>query len=371
MDELPIISKTRETQLHAWPAILSILFEIATSDDIPAIFGMAGLTVNWRLAPPDAFSHLTRKRAYRPRVETAFSLLEKQDKVTVQALTVAELVRKYPAQVPQVIRVLSRIGWSLKIATDQNGTNQNGIAAMKRNKELQKLLLRHVRDGVEPAELVNYSEAEQVYNSALLVNDGLIEGQAIRGSDGSYASVVMINLTSAGHDFLEADSKPPVQVSSMELPPALSESIQKFRKEHPDPKKVAFLMMRFGSTKAHDSIVDSIRSGLAKHGIKPLRADDKDYHDDLFWNILTYIYGCGFGIAVFERIEQEEFNPNVALEVGYMLALRKPVLLLKDKTLKNLNTDLIGKLYKAFDLENMPESIGIQLTRWLKDRDII
>jgi hypothetical protein len=129
--------------------------------------------------------------------------------------------------------------------------------------------------------------------------------------------------------------------------------------------------MRFGTTKAHEEIVQSIRAELRRLGVQALRADDKDYHDDLFWNILTYVYGSGFGVAVFERIEQEEFNPNIALEVGYMMALKKPVLLLKDKTLKNLNTDLIGKLYKTFDPQNISESIGPQIQRWINDKGLI
>ncbi len=53
------------------------------------------------------------------------------------------------------------------------------------------------------------------------------------------------------------------------------------------------------------------------------------------------------------------------------MALRKPVLLLKDRTLTNLNTDLIGKLYKVFDPQNISESIAPQLQRWLNDKNII
>ena len=155
------------------------------------------------------------------------------------------------------------------------------------------------------------------------------------------------------------------------MPTELSDSIKRFRTDHPESRKAAFIMMRFGTTRAHNQIVGGIRGELAKHGLKAVRADDKDYHDDLLWNILTCIYGCGFGIAVFERIEQEEFNPNVALEVGYMMALRKPVLLLKDRTLKNLTTDLIGKLYKTFDPQGISESLGPQVHRWLKDKGII
>ncbi len=77
---------------------------------------------------------------------------------------------------------------------------------------------------------------------------------------------------------------------------------------------------------------------LASYGITALRADDKDYHEDLFTNIVTYLYGCSFGIAVFERIETDDVNPNVSLEVGYMQGLRKPVCLLKDKTLRALHS---------------------------------
>ena len=93
-----------------------------------------------------------------------------------------------------------------------------------------------------------------------------------------------------------------------------------------------FVMMPFGSTRLHDMMLNEMRSALASHQIAALRADDKQYHDDLFGNVLTYMHGCGFGIAVFERIEREAFNSNVTLEIGYMTALGKPVLLLKDKT---------------------------------------
>jgi len=181
----------------------------------------------------------------------------------------------------------------------------------------------------------------------------------------------MTDLTSAGHDFLDQETPSNEAAIESGFPTELTESLKRFRKDYPNPSTCAFIMMRFGTTKAHNEIVQSIRDTLGAHGIKALRADDKDYHDDLFWNILTYIYGCDFGVAVFERIEQEEFNPNISLEVGYMMALRKPVLLLKDRTLKNLNTDLIGKLYKIFDPQDISKSIAPQLQRWLKDKGII
>lgn len=161
-----------------------------------------------------------------------------------------------------------------------------------------------------------------------------------------------------------------VEGSAGQIPAEIKESLERFRVDHPDPLKVAFLMMRFGKTKAHENIVSGIRRALDPLGIAVVRADDKQYHDDLFPNVLTYVYGSGIGIAVFERIETEEFNPNVALEVGYMFALRKPVCLLKERTLKTLHADLVGKLYRVFDSLDPINTIPLELSQWLRDKGL-
>jgi nucleoside 2-deoxyribosyltransferase len=127
-------------------------------------------------------------------------------------------------------------------------------------------------------------------------------------------------------------------------------------------------MMQFRRTKAHEGIVEAIRDGLAPFDIAAVRADDKEYHEDLLPNVRTYLHGCGFGVAVFERIEAEEFNPNVSLEVGYLLAMGKPVCLLKDRTLKTLHTDLVGRLYRIFDPLDPAGTIPPAISRWLSDR---
>lgn len=154
-------------------------------------------------------------------------------------------------------------------------------------------------------------------------------------------------------------------------PTEIRDSLHAFRKKYPDPSKVAFIIMRFGKTQAHTRIAIAIKTALLKHGITALRADDFEFHDDLFLNILTYIYGCGFAVAFFERIQSDDPNPNVALEVGYMLALRKNVCLFKDQTLKALPTDLISKLYRDFDQTDPDQSISAPLENWLISKGII
>jgi hypothetical protein len=154
-------------------------------------------------------------------------------------------------------------------------------------------------------------------------------------------------------------------------PVEVTESLKQFCNDYPDPSKVAFLMMRFGKTPAHNRIVKSIRSTLQPLGIQAVRADDKQYHPELWYNILTYLVGCGFGIAVFERIDQEDFNPNVALEVGYLYGVGKQVCLLKDKTLKSLHADIIGRLYCEFDPQDSKGTIPPPLKKWMSDIGII
>jgi hypothetical protein len=154
-------------------------------------------------------------------------------------------------------------------------------------------------------------------------------------------------------------------------PPEISASLEAFRGDHPNPERTGFLMMRLTDSPAHKLITKAVRSTAADHGLEIVRADDKEYHPDLYPNVLTYIYGSGFGVSVFERIEQEEFNPNVSLEVGCMLGLGKPICFLKDKNLRALHTDLIGKLYRAFDPQDPAATIPQALSGWLRDKGLI
>jgi hypothetical protein len=191
----------------------------------------------------------------------------------------------------------------------------------------------------------------------------------LRWAEQALQPIPEVNYTSIADAFSHLAPRGP-ETAMPAVPPSITESLRRFRKDYDSKTKKAFVMMQFGSTPAHLELFESIRSALANKKIVALRADSKHYHDDLFPNVLTYIYGCDFGIAVFERIEQEAFNPNVSLEVGYMFGLSKPVCLLKDRTLRTLHTDLVGKLYRQFDPQDPAGTIPQQLEAWLKDKDL-
>ncbi|MBW1939505.1 MAG: hypothetical protein JRI67_12240 [Deltaproteobacteria bacterium] len=153
--------------------------------------------------------------------------------------------------------------------------------------------------------------------------------------------------------------------------PELATFIEAFRADYPDPSTCAFIMMRFADTDLHKACLNVVRDVCSGHNIVALRADDKHYADDLLPNVRTYMHGCGFGIAIFERLIKDDFNPNVSLEVGYMMALGKPVLLLKDQTLGTLQTDLIGRLYSVFDTQNPETTIPSVVEKWFRDKAVI
>jgi protein-tyrosine-phosphatase len=75
---------------------------------------------------------------------------------------------------------------------------------------------------------------------------------------------------------------------------------------------------------------------------------------------------CNYGIAVFEQIDERDINPNVSLELGYLRGQRKKCLILKEKRLPALQTDLSGYLYSEFDAFHITETVEAQVRRWLR-----
>ena len=154
-------------------------------------------------------------------------------------------------------------------------------------------------------------------------------------------------------------------------PPEIGISLDRLRDQYPDYSRCGFLIMRFTAAKPYARILTAIDQTARSHGLSILRADSHGFHSDLLSNVRTYLHGCSFGIAVYERIETDEPNANVGLEVGYLMALNKPVLLLKDWTLPQLPADLAGRLYRTFDPHDPEGTIPGQLSKWFEDQGIV
>jgi hypothetical protein len=137
--------------------------------------------------------------------------------------------------------------------------------------------------------------------------------------------------------------------------------------DYPNARANVFLMMRFRDTPQNREIHEAMKAPLAHYRLNLLRADEKSYAGELWANVRAYMDACQFGIAVFDQIEERDFNPNVSLELGYMLAEIKDVLLLKEKRLPSLPSDLLGRLYRSFDSYDITTTIEPEIRQWLRD----
>ena len=114
-------------------------------------------------------------------------------------------------------------------------------------------------------------------------------------------------------------------------------------------------------------VEEELRKTLCRRGLAGLRADDRVFAGDeqLWTNVCVYMLCCRYGVAVLEDRMRDEFNPNVALEYGFMRGLGRRVLLLADRAFGNVRADVIGTLRQEFDLVDVAGTLGPALARWI------
>jgi len=140
--------------------------------------------------------------------------------------------------------------------------------------------------------------------------------------------------------------------------------LQKYRV----PASNLFLMTSFAKTPDHEAISNAIADTVRAFGVACIRADDKSFAGQLLWRqVEDCMEACDYGVAVFENIDKPMLNPNVSLELGYMLARKRECLLLKERTLPGLMANLGGFLHKDFDSTNPRASVMGAVADWLQE----
>ena len=136
------------------------------------------------------------------------------------------------------------------------------------------------------------------------------------------------------------------------------------------PESNVFLMTRFRKAPYHQAASDAISEAVGTFGLELVRADNPNIHvdDSLLWTKVQFcMEACHHGVALFETIDETDLNPDVSLELGYMMALERKYLVLKEERLRKLHSDLCGHLYKTFDCFRIQPTILAHVADWLKE----
>lgn len=151
----------------------------------------------------------------------------------------------------------------------------------------------------------------------------------------------------------------------------------RFFQQYNDPSlKYAFVMTSF--TKAYEDVIcQSLTELEDKFYVKTIIANHPygETDEELFKNIKGMMHCCDFGIGVYffePGIKNTKcINPNLSLEVGYMLGLDKLICYLKDRNLPRLNTDLGAMIYTEYKKTKNAKGKGAPLMQdalieWVK-----
>jgi len=229
------------------------------------------------------------------------------------------------------------------------------------------------------AELLK-SDPDDIREALNTLNDqGLIDANFYLGGGCS------ARITGAGRLQVEEKqrntSKPMAMTDdSTSLPPPyrhLESALKQFHEDAPAEKSV-FVMMKFPSNDMEDwkkkclsDLYDAVRDELDRHGLMARRADQKTYPESrqMWDNVCTHMLGCDYGVAILEDHVGDEFNPNVALEYGFMLARGSKVVLLKEANFKHTRADILATISVPFSIskEHVVDTNSVRdaISNWL------
>jgi hypothetical protein len=136
-----------------------------------------------------------------------------------------------------------------------------------------------------------------------------------------------------------------------------------------------FLMMPFGRTpeaRRHcDKVHAEIRSFMELIRLRLCRADQRRLNQALWKNISEQMEHSWAGVAVLDATASNSVSANVFVEIGYMLCLDKPVLVLCEESTQRPPSDLSFLQYETYSQDSMEYDIPCALAKWLAEQEVI
>jgi hypothetical protein len=155
---------------------------------------------------------------------------------------------------------------------------------------------------------------------------------------------------------------------------SLNESLKKYYKNFSD-NRIGFTMMRFNEHPRLKYIYTIVKQIFKDCGVEITRSDEYQADSEISVNIKTHLRGCDFGIAIFDGINNDAHNPNMAIEIGYLLALEKKICILKDSNISLLPADIGNLVYFTYDSHSsdldIKEALYPKIKQWLKDNELL
>jgi hypothetical protein len=94
------------------PVVLSVLAEIADSDEIIAITEKSGISIDLTLKIDENYSNKTRIRAYLPRLTKVYQSADTEKALHAISTTAQSIIQHYPEKLKEINDRLNRIGWA-------------------------------------------------------------------------------------------------------------------------------------------------------------------------------------------------------------------------------------------------------------------
>jgi len=193
--------------------------------------------------------------------------------------------------------------------------------------------------------------------------------QKVAGLIGDDAAALLAESMPGGADL--GHLRHPLIPSSL-APPQLVRPVAEFIKQSPAASHV-FGMTRFPDDDEDPDGPDPVAAALEVtgdavdgHGLRLLLASQRALVDDLWGNVAAHMWSSNYGVAFFEDRRGRGMNYNLVIEVGAMLMAGRRCLLLKDSSIKQMPTDLVGFIYKSVDLDD-PATVAKAVHEWARE----
>jgi hypothetical protein len=112
-------------------------------------------------------------------------------------------------------------------------------------------------------------------------------------------------------------------------------------------------------------LIPKLREATAAHGLTLQVASDGMAEDTLWANVVTYMWASKFAIVLMDSADGV-LNSNVLIEIGGMLMTGRRCAILRDTSVPEMPSDLVGHIYKPTELADHDASVA-EIHKWIRD----